>query len=139
MIEKPKVDDSRTAKAANPMVATIGGWLSREQGIEFEAYSAELGLDMAALATILIVRELNHDKLLGLIDSGTRPRSAKGKRVSARTKQVKLKERFSEHAAKHGLSPDAAAAMLFRAELTEKWLGRCLGFRGNQLDSQTQR
>ena len=106
---------------------TIGGWLSKEQGIEFEKYSASLGVDLAALATILIVRELNHDRLPSLVELGSRHRTQKGKRVSARTKQVELKERFADHAKKCGLSSDAAASALFRAELAERWLGKCLG------------
>ena len=107
---------------------TIGGWLSSQEGIEFEEYSNNLGVDIAALATILIVRELNCDRLLALAASGSRPRANKGKRISARTKQVHIKERFADHAIRHGLSPDAAATVLFRAELKERWLGTCLGY-----------
>lgn len=110
--------------------ATIGGWLSKPQGKEFEAYAAEIGLDLAALATILIVKELNHDRLAGLVAPKPTSRTDKGRRISARTKQADLKRRFADHAAKHGLSSDAAASVLFRCELSERWLGKCLGLSG---------
>lgn len=117
-------------------MVTLGGWLTQAQGIEFESYAAEIGLDLAALATILVVRELNHDRLAALIAQGHAHPPIKDRRVSARTRQAEIKLRFADHARKHRLSPDAAASAVFRAELNERWLGKCLGIFGNQVDSQ---
>lgn len=121
--------------SAGAQKGPIGGWLSVEEGVEFEAYANTLGIDLAALATILVVRELNCDNLSRLDSTGPRPRVSKGKRISARTKQADLKERFGLHALQRGIKPDSAASALFRAELSEHWLWTCLGFKGNQLDS----
>lgn len=120
---------------AKPQKDPIGGWLSVEEGVEFEAYANTLGIDLAALATILVVRELNCDNLSKFDSARPRSRVSKGKRISAHTNLTDLKERFGRHALRHGLRPDPAAAILFRAELSERWLWTCLGFNGNQLDS----
>ena len=123
------------AKKPRTSRSTIGGWLTIDQGVEFEKYAATLGLDLSALAIILIVRELNYGRLPSLVESDNAARASKGKRVSGRTNNALIKSRFNEHAKRHGLSPDAAASVLFRAELSEKWLGTCMGLIGNQLDS----
>ncbi|MEC9068126.1 MAG: hypothetical protein VX569_12695 [Pseudomonadota bacterium] len=110
--------------------SVIGGWLSEEEGAAFVEYASQIGIDSAALATLLLMRELSEGKLgptrKGVISSPVR----KGRRVTARTSRPDLKKRFHEHAAACGLSSDAAAAALFRKELKEKWLGRCVGIRG---------
>lgn len=125
-----------TARRVNREI--VGGWLSEKEGVEFIEYAAEIGIDSNALATILLVRELNHDRLGTLPERfGDRP-VRKERRVSARAKHSGFKERFAEHATRHAMSSDAAAATVFRAELREKWLRECVGMMGNQLDSHTQ-
>lgn len=104
---------------------TIGGWLSKEDGKKFQDYADLVGLDLAALATLLIVRELNHDRLGALAEKGGS--NPKGKRITAASAKPDLKAQFSDHAEQYGLSSDAAASRLFRAELTEGWLSNCLG------------
>lgn len=116
----------------------VGGWLSEMEGVVFIEYAAELGIDSAALATILLVRELNHDRLGHLPDRLGDSLVRKERRVTARAKHIGFKERFAKHAAKYALSSDAAAAVVFRAELREKWLGKCIGSNGNQVDSYPQ-
>ncbi len=116
----------------------VGAWLSEKEGVDFIDYAAQIGIDSTALATILLVRELNHDRLTRLsgylVDRPVR----KERRVSARAKHSGFKERFAEHAMRHGLSSDAAAAAVFRAELREKWLSQCVGLIGNQVDSHEE-
>lgn len=123
MAEPHNSKGSKSAKLPD----TIGGWLTLQQGFEFTEYATKIGIDQSALATILIVRELSRDRLSSLLlaDSGKVP--GKGKRVSARTRHADLKARFAVHAAKHGVSADAASATLFRAELSERWLAGVLG------------
>lgn len=120
------------------MTTTIGGWLSNSEGQAFAAYAAEIGIDSAALATILINREIQCANLPNLVGAGEKGQVHKGKRITARTKRTELKSLFATHAAKHGLSSDAAAATVFRAELNEKWLEKCLAKRGNQVDSDEE-
>ena len=115
----------------------IGGWLSESEGVEFIAYAADMGIDSAALATILLVRELNHDRLGGLPDRLGDSLVRKDRRVTARAKLIGFKERFAKHAAKYALSSDAAAATVFRAELRERWLEKCVCQTGNQFDSHS--
>lgn len=136
----PSRDDSdrdsvRSAKFT-PDRQVVGGWLTHVEGIAFAEYAYAIGIDEAALATILLVRELNSDRLSSLPERQTSRAVIKQKRVSAGAKQMGLKSRFAKHASKHGLSSDAAAAALFRAELRERWLGKCVGLAGNQVDSQ---
>lgn len=114
----------------------VGGWLSESEGVAFIEYASEIGVDSAALATILLMREINHDRLGSLLDREGGSPVHKDRRVSARAKHSGLKERFACHAAKCGVSSDAAAAAVFRAELRERWLGKCIGLHGNQVDSQ---
>lgn len=116
----------------------VGGWLSESEGAAFIDYASEIGIDSAALATILLVRELNHDRLGNLPDRLGASLVRKDRRVTARAKHNGFKEQFAKHAAKYALSSDAAAAAVFRAELRERWLGKCIGLDGNQVDSQSQ-
>lgn len=113
----------------------IGGWLSEPDGDAFNAYALEIGIDSAALATLLIVRELNQPRMADILASEALTFVRKERRISARTARVELKARFAEHAAKYDASSDGAAAAVFRAELAEKWLGKCVGVLGNQVDS----
>lgn len=110
--------------------SVIGGWLSEEEGAAFAEYASQIGIDAAALATLLLIKELSEGKLGAtrkpVINSPVR----KGRRVTARTSRLDLKQRFQDHAAAHGFSSDAAATALFRTELQERWLGRCVGLSG---------
>jgi hypothetical protein len=110
-----------------PQKVVIGGWLSKADGDAFHAYALEIGIDSAALATLLITRELRQRRMADILDPEALTVVRKERRISARTAQAKLKARFVEHAAMHGISSDGAAAAIFRAELREKWLGKCLG------------
>lgn len=118
-----------------PQKVVIGGWLSEADGDAFHAYALEIGIDSAALATLLIARELGQPRMADILDPATLTVVRKERRISARTAQTELKARFAEHAAMHGISSDGAAAAVFRAELKEKWLGKCVADVGNQVDS----
>ena len=116
-------------------MAIIGGWLSEADGTEFIEYASKIGIGASALATLLLVRELNHDRMASIIDRGGKGPVQKDRRITARIKRKELKERFAEHARKYALSSDAAAAAVFRAELSEKWLEKCVSLDGNHIDS----
>ena len=107
--------------------ARIGGWLSVAEGLEFESYATQIGIDHSALATLLIVRELNRDNLSSLATRSGGVCCEKGRRVTASPKGTDWKARFADHARVHSMTPDAAASMIFRFELAEKWLAKELG------------
>lgn len=114
----------------------IGGWLSKEEGEQFQAIALAIGVDECALATILVVRELRVHSLTSRQKEFLLAKVTKGKRITARPRRSDLKEQFSAYAYSLGLSNDAAAAAIFRKEISENWLGNVIQNSGNQLDSQ---
>jgi len=114
-----------TPKLVGGRSVVIGGWLSEADGAEFADYASSLGIDCSALATLLLVRELAANRLEYMLASVSAP-YRKEKRVSARSVRLDLKARFSKHAKDNNVSCDAAAAAVFRTELAERWLIRCL-------------
>lgn len=85
----------------------------------FASYAEGLGIDTTALANLLIRRELELCRLGALV--AERPRESVTK-VTAHFRAAELKAHFRDHAGKFGLRPGPAAALLYRAELEEKWL-----------------
>lgn len=100
----------------------------------FHDYALQHGLDSTALANLLIARELQARRLLVLAGrydaSGPLPERAK---VVAHTPSAATKSAFTGLAEAAGLKPSRAAAILFRAELHERWLERHVLV--NQFDS----
>jgi hypothetical protein len=115
----------------------ITGYVTPVERSVFGDYAQSLGLDGAALASLLLHRELRVDRLEKLrTDSrisevGECPEKITIHRVSDATK-----ERFKKHAATHGLKPSPALALLCRAELREKWLHKAMG-RSTRIESKT--
>lgn len=99
----------------------IGAWLSADDGDEYVEYCKGLGLDESALATLLLVREVNAGRLQEL-KSQVRLPSTKHKRVTIRPKGSGLREKFMAHAKANGLGMERAAALVLMAETREKWL-----------------
>lgn len=103
------------------------GYLSAADAAEFRAHAASGGLDASALANLLIVRELKLARLAELQKA-----FAADAALSDRTKIIahqpddRIKSAFTKHAKDAGLKPSPAAAVLFKAELKERWLSRCL-------------
>lgn len=107
------------------MTDAIGTWLSAADGEAFADYCRSLGLDESALATLLLVREVNVGRLQTLT-THCRPPHFKDKRVTIRPRRSGLREEFDRHAKANGLGIERATALLLVAETQEKWLERLL-------------
>lgn len=114
----------------------IGGWLSETEGKQFQSLAFEVGLDESALATLLVLRELQTKSLKCCKNMYARPKASKDKRITARPRRNDLKAQFREHAVSLELSMDAAVAALCRKEIAENWLGNTIRDLGNHIDSQ---
>lgn len=115
-------------------MAQITGYLTPVQAAAFQDLAASGGLDVSALANLLIVRELRVNRLRILkADFDADLGQGERMKITAHQRFDVTKEAFSAHAAATGLKPGPAAAILFRAELKERWLTFCLGV--NQFDS----
>lgn len=100
----------------------ILGYVTPDERDRFEAYARTHGLHVTALANLLIARELRAGRLSGLLKRfDVRPLPARTK-IVAHTPDVATKEAFALRAASVGVKPSRAAAVLFRAELHERWL-----------------
>ncbi len=115
-------------------MAQITGYLTPVQAAAFQNHAASGGLDVSALANLLIVRELRTKRLPILkMDFDVDLPPGERMKVTAHQRLDITKEAFAAHAAETGLKPSPAAAILFRAELKERWLTFSLGV--NQFDS----
>lgn len=105
-------------------MAQILGYVSPQERAAFDAYALDHGLDVTALANLLIARELQAARLRRIIETmgPAPPLTARAKIVAHAPEATKLA--FANHAASVGLKPSRAAAILFRAELEERWLAR---------------
>ena len=115
-------------------MAQILGYLSFVEAVDFQLHAASGGLDASALANLLIARELNLARLSELrgefcVDAVHPDR----KKIVAHVRDDSTKVSFARAAAEAGLKPSPAAAILFRAELKERWLSHCL--KVDRLDS----
>lgn len=103
----------------------ILGYVTPEDRDRFEAYALAHGLDVTALANLLIARELRARRLTELQVTFDAPRPlASRSKIVAHTPDAKTKEAFTARAHEAGMKPSRAAAILFRAELDERWLER---------------
>lgn len=115
-------------------MAQILGYLSDEEARAFQLYAAELRLDVTALANLLIVRELRRDRLNALRQRHDRDLVQQPKKkIVAHQSGDETKAAFKSHAADHDLKPSRAAAIIFRAELAERWLAASMDL--SQFDS----
>ncbi len=115
-------------------MAQIIGYLTSAEAAAFREHAASGGLDASALANLLVARELQIGRLPDLkgrfdvdLSSGERTK------ITAHLRVEGTKQAFGAHAAAAGLKPSPAAALLFRAELEERWLSFCLSIK--RLDS----
>jgi len=115
-------------------MAQIIGYLTPVEAAAFQEHAASGGLDASALANLLVARELRIRRLpdlKGRFDVDL-PRGDRTK-ITAHQRGEATKQAFCAHAATAGLKPSPAAALLFRAELEERWLKYCLDIK--QFDS----
>ncbi|WP_155006505.1 hypothetical protein [Sphingomonas hengshuiensis] len=91
-----------------------------------DRYARELELSRPKLCALLILRSVRLDQLGSLNRDYARPEpKKKAIRITARVGK-ELKNRFTAAAARLGLGSDEAAAMVFRAELEERWLEKMI-------------
>lgn len=105
----------------------IGGYLTPEEHAEFKRYAAEFHLKESSLANLLIARELCQRRLDQLRHSYLTSAPLKIRsRVTAHQPEGHAKLALEALASSVGISPDQAASVIFRAELTERWLAKCV-------------
>lgn len=107
----------------------IGGNLHPDEFAAFQSYVAGLMISESSLANLLIQREMRLRRVGELAKRLEGPVTTKerGGRVTGHQAGAELKEAFEQHASEQGLAPGHAATILFRAELEEGWLARCIG------------
>lgn len=104
-------------------MSQIVGYVTADEAAAFATYAEAMGIDVSALANLLLRREIKLGRLGGMSAPIVEHRSVK---ITAHFKGDIAKARFTEHASQFSLRPGPAAARLFRAELEERWLERCL-------------
>jgi hypothetical protein len=108
------------------------GYMTARQHAEFQAYAHEHELQVASLGRLLLIRAI---RLRRLPDHSllTSERSVpKPNKITAHLSNPGLKLTFAELAREAGLTPGAAAASIFEAELSERWLDRALSLTQNE-------
>lgn len=104
----------------------IGGWVRPGEYRDFMRYIEPFHLRAAAAGTLLIVRELRFERLPRLKDIYPAPPGKGRKRISARPMNIGLKRAFEAHVTRLGMDVDPSVAILFRAELEERWLEQAI-------------
>ena len=111
----------------------FGCYLSPEEAQQLKDYAESMEISRPKLCILLIVRELRSSRLDRMPrSSATALPKRKSKRVTARAINSQVRDRFAKRAASLGLGTDEATAMIFRAELAERWLERSLSPEGNR-------
>ena len=101
----------------------IIGYVTASEAREFQKYAESFHLNSAPIATLIIARELQLKRLTSLIEEYSEGRSnGERKKIVAHQTTDALKKAFKDHVDKCGLKPSSGAAILFRAELRERWL-----------------
>jgi hypothetical protein len=114
----------------------IGSNLRPEEYCDFKAYAGRFQISQSAVANLLIIKELRRARLERLRLRHKEYRGLPEHRITANQRDPTIKAAFESHVARLGLGSDAAAGILFRAELRELWLDRILGpDQTNQFDS----
>lgn len=105
----------------------IAGYVSCDERIEFARFAEQHGLAASNLLNMLVRRELRGQRLatLAITYRSCLPLRQCVK-VIAHLNTPDLNEQFAEHAEAHGLSVAAAAGVLVRTELTERWLAAAM-------------
>lgn len=104
----------------------IGGYLSADEHAAFKQYARQFHLKESSLANLLIARELRLRRLDDLKQRFPGGPVRKRSRVTAHQPDAQVKQAFEALARDAGLSPDQAASVVFRAELSEQWLAKSI-------------
>jgi hypothetical protein len=101
----------------------IGCRLSKQEAWSLDWLAKRHGVSRPDLCIMLVQRALNGGRLAQLGDIYSRVQvRAGGARVTARTYRADVKEGFAAAARAADLLSDEAAAVVFRAEIEEKWI-----------------
>lgn len=101
---------------------------------KFDGYATRLGLDSSELAKLLIIREQHQRQLLrrfrggGLIKAARRAK-VQGVRLPTITAHFSSEDyvtQFDLYVSSFGMGRGAAAAILFEAEIEERWLEKAI-------------
>lgn len=103
----------------------IVGYVPDEEADRFGHYASALSLDVSAVATLLIVREISACRLRGLVEQYPAI-GGSGRKIVAHQRNGLLKQAFAGHAAKFDVKSTPAAGSVFRAELHERWLEKAV-------------
>jgi hypothetical protein len=122
----------RLSGATTVVMPQITTYLPAPEHFAVVAYAGEFGLDVGALANLLFHRELRVGRLPRLAAADDGGRGVADVKITAHQSDGALKARWRAHAKTAGLSMSRAGALLFRAELSERWLQRAV----NQFDSK---
>jgi hypothetical protein len=107
----------------------IGGYLTADEHLQFRQYAAQFHLKDSSLANLLLARELRLRRLPRLVQAYLPGAPLKQRsRITAHQSDGRMKEAFEALAHEAGISPDQAAAVLYRAELTERWLAKSIDY-----------
>lgn len=110
----------------------VGCNLTPDEGDQLTLYARQHELSRPNLCGLLVVRELKLKRLAALKRSYGGSGSRKGgARVTARVSRP-IKAEFMIHVADVPMGADDAAAILFRAELSECWLSKAVSDQGNR-------
>lgn len=111
----------------------IGCYLSPEEAEQLDEYARGLELSRPKLCILLVGRELRCNRLGTLRDNAySTIGKSTGVRVTTRPIHAHVKTAFTEHVGSVGLGSDEAAAIVFRAELDERWLEWAMSPEGNR-------
>ena len=108
-------------------MAQIGSNLRPSEYEQFNCYADDLQVSNTSLANLLIRRELRRKRLAKLREKHPAFRGLREHRITANQTNPPIKAAFEAHVREIGLGTDAAAGILFRAELRERWLDRTVG------------
>jgi hypothetical protein len=103
----------------------INARLPRKFRALFDQYSAEVGLDAAELARLLIVREMHVQRIVPRRRRKpvtNRSASTPYRKLTAHFHHAASIAGFDRYARSHGLSRANAAKLIFEHELKERWL-----------------
>jgi len=105
----------------------ITGYVTLEERSSFAEYARGLGLDGAALASLLLHRELRVGRLPDLQSKGRNSKSTDcPEKITIHRIDDVTKGKFKEHAETYQLKSSPALALLCRAELKERWLEKAM-------------
>jgi hypothetical protein len=129
-------------KAVRPKAkkVALGCYLTADELRELREYAAHLEISVPNLCSLVIQRELCKPKLSSLKRRHLKRVGRKGgERMTVWFANKAIKNRFAAHISKCKLRSGDAVGALFRAELSEQWLRRAIGWpKGFVLESRGQ-